>query len=115
MVKLKLDSGGNIKRKVSDDFSENVKGFLDEDVEKETMRLVAWRIIPLFCVYLVVGSIEKHNLAYASEGLMDDLGLSDSQYGAVGSIFILSYALSTIPTVLLAKRTGARYALPGKM
>ena len=116
-VSLKIDTEPTIaKRKLSDDFSEAIEDVKGGDtLEKSTMRRVAWRILPLFCTYHFIGQLQKRNLSFASQGLKDDLQLSDSQYGTVVSAFLFAYAAATIPNTLLAKRVGAKYALPSMM
>ena len=82
-----------------------------DELERRTFRSVSWRILPIFCMYTFVGSMEKSNLSYASSGLMESTGIDDKQYGLAGTVFIVAYAASTIPTVLLAKRIGAARGL----
>ena len=38
----------------------------EEELERMTFRSVSWRILPIFCLYTFVGSMEKSNLSYAS-------------------------------------------------
>ena len=98
--------------KLSDDFSDSVVRITGADLEESTMRRVWFRIIPLFCVYHFVNQLEKQNLSFASEGLKEEIGLSDSQYGTVVAGFVFTYAASSIPNTLIGKRVGAKYALP---
>lgn len=109
MVGLQLENGDNVTtRKFSDDLENVVDTEVKENLEKSTMRRVSWKIIPLFCVYVIVGQSEKKNLAFASQGLKDSIGISDSQYGLAASSFLFTYAAFTIPNTLFAKRVGIK-------
>ena len=102
-----------IKRKMSDEQIDVPAS--NKDLLNSTMRRVSWRILPLFCVYIFVGQSEKKNLAYASQGLKDSLGISDRQYGLVASSFVIAYAAFIIPNTLLAKRVGVKLILTAMM
>ena len=82
-----------------------------DSLENRTFRRLGWRILPIFAVYDAVASLEKSSLSYAAAGLRETTGISESQYGLAGTVFIATYAASTIPTVLAAQRVGAARGL----
>jgi len=69
------------------------------------------RIVLLLAVAVFINYVDRGNLATAGPLLKDELGLSNSQFGALGSAFFLSYAPLQLLAGWLAQRFDVRYVL----
>ena len=78
-------------------------------LERETMRRVTMRIVPLVFALYVVGFLDRVNIAIASLRMNEDIGLSAAAYGLGSGIFFLGYALFEVPSNILLARVGARW------
>src|SRR5262245_55317160 len=78
-------------------------------LERETMRRVTIRIVPLLFALYVVGFLDRVNIAIASLRMNEDIGLSAAAYGLGSGIFFLGYALFEVPSNVLLARVGARW------
>jgi MFS family permease len=72
---------------------------------------VPLRIVLLLAVAVFINYVDRGNLATAGPLLKDELGLSNSQFGALGSAFFLSYAPLQLLAGWLAQRFDVRYVL----
>lgn len=71
------------------------------------------RIVLLLAVAVFINYVDRGNLATAGPFLKDELGLSNSQFGLLGSAFFLSYAPLQLIAGWLAQRFDVRYVLAG--
>ncbi|WP_018657755.1 MFS transporter [Actinomadura flavalba] len=71
----------------------------------------AWTIVLLLFFFMVVNFMDKMVLGLAGADIRDDLGLTDSEFGAVGSSFFLLFSLSGAAIALFADRFPARRLL----
>jgi len=79
-----------------------------EPIERQTMRRVSWRLMPLlmlgyFCAYL-----DRSNVGMAATTMVDDLHFSSAVFGFGAGLFFLGYFLAEIPSNLILHRVGAR-------
>jgi sugar phosphate permease len=79
-----------------------------EPIERETIKRVAWRLIPLlmlgyFCAYL-----DRSNVGMAATTMIKDLGFSNAVFGFGGGLFFVGYFLAEIPSNLMLNKIGAR-------
>jgi MFS transporter, ACS family, tartrate transporter len=77
-------------------------------LERETVRQVAWRLMPLlmlgyFCAYL-----DRVNVGFASLTMNKAIGLSQSAFGFGAGVFFVGYFLAEIPSNLIMVKVGAR-------
>jgi MFS family permease len=77
-------------------------------LERETIRHVAWRLMPVlmlgyFCAYL-----DRVNVGFASLTMNKALGLSQAAFGFGAGVFFVGYFLAEIPSNLIMVRVGAR-------
>ncbi len=79
-----------------------------EPLERETMRHVTRRLIPLLMVCYFVGYLDRVNVSFASLTMNRDLHLSPAVFGFGGGIFFLGYFLFEVPSNLMLERVGAR-------
>lgn len=80
----------------------------DQLIEKQTMRKISRRILPLVFVLYVVAFIDRANVAYAKLIMSADLGFSEAVFGMGAGLFFLGYFLLEIPGALIVHRWGAR-------
>ena len=79
-----------------------------EPIERETIRRVTWRLMPLlmlgyFCAYL-----DRSNVGMAATTMVQYLGFTNAVFGFGAGLFFLGYFLGEIPSNLILNRVGAR-------
>jgi ACS family tartrate transporter-like MFS transporter len=79
-----------------------------DPLERETIRRVAWRLIPLlmlgyFCAYL-----DRVNVGFAGLTMIKSLGFSSAVFGFGAGLFFVGYFLAEIPSNLILNKVGAR-------
>jgi len=79
-----------------------------ESLERETVRRVAWRLMPLlmlgyFCAYL-----DRVNVGFASLTMNKALGFTQAEFGFGAGVFFVGYFLAEIPSNLVMVKVGAR-------
>jgi ACS family tartrate transporter-like MFS transporter len=78
------------------------------EIERRTIRKVAWRLLPLIVVIYFVAYVDRTNVSFAAFGMTRDLGLTAYVYGWGAGIFFLGYFLFEVPSNLLLEKVGAR-------
>ena len=79
-----------------------------EPIEKETMRRVARRLIPLLMVSYFAAYLDRVNVGFAALTMNKALGFSAAVFGIGSGIFFLGYFLFEIPSNLILSKVGAR-------
>lgn len=77
-------------------------------LERETMRRVAWRIVPFLMLCYLFAILDRGNVGMASLQMNQDLGMSKAVFGFGASLFFVSYFLMEVPSNLALQRFGAR-------
>jgi ACS family tartrate transporter-like MFS transporter len=80
----------------------------DEQVERRTMRLVAWRLLPFLLLLYVFNWLDRSNVSIAALQMNQELKFSGAAFGFGAGIYFLSYSLFEIPSNLILARVGAR-------
>jgi ACS family tartrate transporter-like MFS transporter len=79
------------------------------DLERVTMRKVAWRLLPFLLLLYIISWLDRVNVSFAKLQMGPDLGIGDAAFGlGFGFFFFASYALCEVPSNLLLARFGAR-------
>lgn len=78
------------------------------ELERATMRRVAWRLLPFLIVCYLIAIIDRGNIGMASLQMNQDLGLTPAIFGFASSLFFFSYFLVEVPSNLALQRFGAR-------
>lgn len=78
------------------------------EIERRTIRKVAWRLLPLIVVIYFVAYVDRTNVSFAAFGMTRDLGLTAYVYGWGAGIFFLGYFLFEVPSNILLEKVGAR-------
>ena len=78
------------------------------DIEKLTLKRVAYRFIPFLMLCYFVNYLDRVNVGFAKLTMDADLGLSDTAFGFGAGIFFLAYFLFEVPSNVIMDRVGAR-------
>ena len=78
------------------------------DIERETMRMVTWRLLPFLLLLYIISWLDRVNVGFAKLQMNADLGFSETIYGIGAGIFFIGYGLCEVPSNLLLVRFGAR-------
>ncbi|KAG7444544.1 MFS general substrate transporter [Guyanagaster necrorhizus] len=92
--------------------SEPVK-FLESKFERDTMRRVDWRMLPLLGLLYSVTIIDRSNMGIArTAGMGTDLSLNvGNRFSIASCVYFVPYILLQLPTNLVLRYFGARYCL----
>ena len=77
-------------------------------LERETMRRVARRLLPLLMACYFVAYLDRVNVGFASLTMNKALGFTSAVYGFGGGIFFLGYFIFEVPSNVLLSKVGAR-------
>ena len=67
-----------------------------------------WRIALMLCAITTINYLDRQALSVAAPVLMDEFSISNTQYGWIGSAFLLAYALGQLLTGPLVDRLGTK-------
>jgi ACS family tartrate transporter-like MFS transporter len=79
-----------------------------EDIERATVRAVAWRLLPLVFALYLISLIDRVNLGFAALTMNKDLGLTPYTYSLGVAAFFIAYIPCEVPSNLILHRIGAR-------
>ncbi len=77
-------------------------------LERTTLRIVAWRLIPFVCLLYLLNILDRVNVGFARLAMQGDLQLSESAFNLGYGMFYVGYLLFEVPSNLLLRRFGAR-------
>jgi len=80
----------------------------EPSLEHNTLRRVAWRLIPFIGALYLLNILDRANLGFARLQMQDDLGLSETTFNLGYGMFYIGYLLFEVPSNLLMRRVGAR-------
>jgi MFS family permease len=81
---------------------------MTHDLERSTLRAVAWRIVPFICLLYVLNILDRANVGFARLKMQGDLHLTQATFDLGYGMFYIGYILFEVPSNLLMKRIGAR-------
>jgi ACS family tartrate transporter-like MFS transporter len=81
---------------------------LAEDIERATIRTVAWRLLPLVFLLYLLSLVDRVNLGFAALTMNRDLGLTPYTYSLGVAAFFFGYIPCEVPSNLVLERIGAR-------
>ncbi|QYT01737.1 Major Facilitator Superfamily protein [Trichoderma simmonsii] len=88
----------------------------DTKRQKELLRKIDWRLLPVLTVFYLISFMDRSNIGNARlQGLEADLHLSPSQFNWCLTIFFFPYGLFEVPSNLGLKFTKPSIWLPGIM
>lgn len=71
----------------------------------------AWIMILMLFLMIGISNVEKAMIGYASVPIMNELGLSPTEWGLIGSAFYWLFAVSAILGGSMADRIGTKYVI----
>jgi ACS family hexuronate transporter-like MFS transporter len=69
---------------------------------------VRWRVALLVCVAIAISYLDRQSLPVAVAAIQRDIPLTNTQFGALSSVFLLAYALAYAGGGVLVDRLGTR-------
>ena len=79
-----------------------------ELLERETIRQVAWRLLPLLMMGYFCAALDRVNVGMAALTMNKQLGFSNAVFGFGAGLFFFGYFLAEVPSNLVLNRFGAR-------
>ncbi|KAH6659124.1 major facilitator superfamily transporter [Truncatella angustata] len=81
--------------------------------ERETRRIVDWKIIVWVCIMFAALNIHRTNISNAvSDNMLDDLGLTRGDYNIGQTISRVGFLVAELPSQLISKRIGPDMWIP---
>ncbi len=77
-------------------------------LEHETIRRVAWRLLPLLMLGMFCSWLDRTNVGMAGPTMIPDLKFSNTIFGFGSGLFFLGYFLFEVPSNLILNKVGAR-------
>ena len=79
-----------------------------DPLERETIRRVAWRLMPLLMVGYFCDYLDRVNVGFAALTMNKAIGLSSAVFGFGAGMFFIGYFVFEIPSNLILAKVGAR-------
>ena len=79
--------------------------------DRTAMPKAAWLIVALLFLFMVINFADKAVIGIAAVPMMQELRLSPSQFGLIGSSFYLLFSVSAVVTGFVANRVQTRWVL----
>ena len=79
-----------------------------EPIEKETIKKVAWRLMPLLMLGFFCAWLDRSNVGMAAPTMSPDLKFTNAIFGFGAGVFFFGYFLAEIPSNLILNKYGAR-------
>jgi len=80
----------------------------EAELERSTMRAVAWRLVPFIGLLYLLNILDRANVGFARLRMQDDLHLSKDAFDLGYGMFYVGYLLFEVPSNLLMRRVGPR-------
>ena len=77
-------------------------------MEKAAYQKVTRRLIPFLFLCYILSYVDRVNVGFAKLQMQQDLGMSDTVFGAGMGIFFIGYFILEVPSNLILQRVGAR-------
>jgi MFS family permease len=77
-------------------------------LERETMRRVAWRLMPMLMMGYFCAWLDRVNVSFAALTMNKALGFSAPVFGFGAGLFFLLYVVFEVPSNLILNKVGAR-------
>ncbi|MCX6168464.1 MAG: MFS transporter [Ignavibacteriales bacterium] len=80
-----------------------------DDFEKSTYSKVTRRLIPFLFLCYILAYVDRVNVSFARLQMQQDLGMSDTVFGAGMGLFFIGYFFFEVPSNIMLKKIGARF------
>jgi MFS family permease len=77
-------------------------------VQESALRKATWRLVPLLTLGYLFSYLDRNSIGFAGLTMIQDLGLTATQFGAAAGWFFLSYTLCEVPANMALYKFGAR-------
>jgi ACS family tartrate transporter-like MFS transporter len=77
-------------------------------LEHSVVARFQWRVLVPIVILIVLSSLDRVNISFASLQMNEEIGLTQSMYGYAVSMFFVAYLLFQFPSTALLRRIGAR-------
>jgi len=81
---------------------------MDQVVERQIMRKLFLRLVPLLTILYIISYIDRVNVSFSALTMNKQIGLNAYTYGLGAGIFFIGYCVFEIPSNLMLVRVGAR-------
>ena len=81
---------------------------LDSELGRRTISRVKKRLLPLIILLYFIAYLDRNNVGFAHDGLIQSLGLTEAVFGFAAGVFFLGYTLFEVPSNAGMYRWGAR-------
>ncbi|VUC29948.1 unnamed protein product [Clonostachys rosea] len=86
------------------------------EAEKKLLRKIDLYLLPMLWVMCVLAYIDRNNIGNAdAAGMSKDIGMSDTNYSMLITIFFIAYCSWEVPSNLILARVRPSYYVPGLM
>ena len=72
---------------------------------------VRWMFALMFFLIGVIAYMDRANISYIAQPMMEDLNMNKTQFGMLASVFAASYALMQVPAGIMAEKFGPKKML----
>lgn len=72
---------------------------------------VRWMFALIFFLIGVIAYMDRANISYIAQPMMEDLNMSKTQFGMLASVFAAGYALMQVPAGIMAEKFGPKKML----
>jgi ACS family tartrate transporter-like MFS transporter len=79
-----------------------------DPLERETIKRVAWRLLPLLMVGYFCNYLDRVNVGMAATTMNQQLGFSNAVFGFGSGLFFFGCFLAAVPSNLILNKLGAR-------
>ncbi|HYK78465.1 MAG TPA: MFS transporter [Micropepsaceae bacterium] len=77
-------------------------------IQETALKKAAWRLVPILTLGYLFSYLDRTCIGFAGLTMKQDLGLTNTQFGAAAAWFFASYMLCEVPSNMALYRFGAR-------
>jgi MFS transporter, ACS family, tartrate transporter len=77
-------------------------------IQESALKKATWRLVPILTLGYLFSYLDRTCIGFAGLTMKQDLGLTNTQFGAAAAWFFLSYTLCEVPSNMALYRFGAR-------
>jgi sugar phosphate permease len=77
-------------------------------IQESALRKATWRLVPILTLGYLFSYLDRTCIGFAGLTMKQDLGLTNTQFGAAAAWFFASYMLCEVPSNMALYRFGAR-------
>jgi len=77
-------------------------------IQETALKKAAWRLVPILTLGYLFSYLDRTCIGFAGLTMKQDLGLTNTQFGAAAAWFFASYMLCEVPSNIALYRFGAR-------